>query len=264
MRRSPRLTPLRAAKRPSASPAPRAKRRLYATDAEPKPTAAAKKPAAKKTGATRVREEALLASGHDVVVGVDEAGRGPLAGPVCAAAYCLPAGAAGLPGVEDSKTVSEDDREALYEELIRVEGCFWSVSTIESDEIDDINILQATLKGMRESSAAVVAESEASSPFILVDGNRLPADLAGPAEAVVKGDAKMYCIAAASILAKVTRDRLMRGYHEQWPVYNFEQHKGYPTKDHMAAVFAHGATPIHRLTFAPLKHMSEDELWRQR
>lgn len=237
----------------------------------------------------RTRERALSrASAALTVVGVDEAGRGPLAGPVVAAAAVVPAD---VDGVADSKSVTDEAaREALYERIVASPGAVWAVAVIDAKRIDEINILQATMEAMRcavetvatgetdlplvERAAASVAPgsyvvaSTNSNPnnntsetdwYALVDGNRVPSDLSVKAEAVVKGDSKEYCIAAASVLAKVTRDRLMREWHELWPYYGLDRHKGYPTAAHMAAVREHGASPIHRRTFAPLKHMEFDD-----
>mmetsp|Transcript_45008 Transcript_45008/g.109381 ORF Transcript_45008/g.109381 Transcript_45008/m.109381 type:complete len:518 (+) Transcript_45008:132-1685(+) len=305
------------------------------------------------------------------VIGVDEAGRGPLAGPVVCAAVIVPMRInvttteeddgdgednddpfhpTNLRGVVDSKKLTkEEDREQVYEQLMMMsqpspqsQPCIrWAVSVIDANRIDEINILQATMEGMRsaiqsvmgldatsfniedlqknkkkksirknkngqkstiEEEKPVVEETTAPDPpspppaiirqvqsasveekgcyivtsdsivsdktssndinaqyYTLVDGNRLPHDMPCDGESVVKGDSKEFCIAAASIFAKVTRDRLMRHYDKLYPQYNLEQHKGYPTAAHMSAVKQHGASPIHRLTFAPLKHMEFDD-----
>ena len=308
------------------------------------------------------------------VIGVDEAGRGPLAGPVVCAAVVVPMRMNNskedvdddpfhptkLRGVVDSKKLTkEEDREQVYEQLMMMsrpsssqsqQPCIrWAVSVIDAKRIDEINILQATMEGMRSAVQTVmgldaiafniedlqrnkkkknlskknkkgqkstieeenegnqvaektVAPDPPSAPVVirqvqsasveengcyvvtsesiasdknsskgssngvpnycyyaLVDGNRLPHDMPCDGESVVKGDSKEFCIAAASILAKVTRDRLMRQYDKLYPEYNLEQHKGYPTAAHMSAVKQYGASPIHRLTFAPLKHMEFDD-----
>lgn len=174
--------------------------------------------------------------------GVDEAGRGPLAGPVCAAAVVLPEGY--LPaGLNDSKKLTEKRRELLFDE-IRENAVAYSVQLVDNEIIDDINILNATMQAMAQAIAGLGVPVE----LALIDGNRCPpADL--PCQAVVQGDARSASIAAASILAKVTRDRLMLEYDQLFPGYGFARHKGYPTKAHYQALTELGVTPIHRLTF---------------
>ena len=183
--------------------------------------------------------------------GVDEAGRGPLAGPVVAAAAILPADAAGLmPLLNDSKKLTAAQREEAYNALQAHPGVLTASAVIEAGEIDRINILQATLLAMTQAVAALPSPADAA----LVDGNRLPSALpVKHAAAIVKGDAKSAAIAAASIVAKVTRDRIMQAAHSKWPAYGFDGHKGYGTAAHMAAIAKHGPCDIHRLTFAPLK-----------
>mmetsp|Transcript_22366 Transcript_22366/g.29256 ORF Transcript_22366/g.29256 Transcript_22366/m.29256 type:complete len:340 (+) Transcript_22366:48-1067(+) len=210
----------------------------------------------------RIRETALLEEGFSAVIGADEAGRGPLAGPVVGAACYLPQGVM-IEGVMDSKKVTkEEEREKLYEIITRHEGVIFATHAVDAKRIDDINILNAALEAMKisaEKVAAQIQEHQSDSskgrfkPFLLVDGNRLPKDVTCNAEAVVKGDASEYCIAAASILAKVTRDRMMAEYDEKWPAYEFKKHKGYPTSAHMQAIGKYGPCPIHRMTFHPLK-----------
>ncbi len=251
------------------------------------------------------------------VIGIDEAGRGPLAGPVVTAAVWAPTD---LDGIVDSKQITkEEDRERLYEELIQMPQIEWAVAVMDAASIDTINILQATLEGMRLCATALVMDhdrqnttpttmsssalgltvpiyptasilhqgcyvvsstvaasktsrdssskvpqdpksTKGPSPYYaLVDGNRVPRYMPCPAESVIKGDGKEFMIAAASILAKVTRDRLMNDYDKEYPEFNLKQHKGYPTADHRKAVATWGASPIHRRTFAPLKHMTFDE-----
>lgn len=174
--------------------------------------------------------------------GVDEAGRGPLAGPVCAAAVVLPEGY--LPaGLNDSKKLTEKRRELLFDE-IRENAVAYSVQLVDNEIIDDINILNATMQAMAQAIAGLGVPVE----LALIDGNRCPpANL--PCQAVVQGDARSASIAAASILAKVTRDRLMLEYDQLFPGYGFARHKGYPTKAHYQALTQLGVTPIHRLTF---------------
>ncbi|KAG7343489.1 ribonuclease H [Nitzschia inconspicua] len=263
------------------------------------------------------------------VMGIDEAGRGPLAGPVVIAGVVCPFD---IDGVVDSKKITkEDDRDALYETIMdmyhqsRYPQMEWAACIIDAAKIDEINILQATMEGMKAVAQTIVGtpptcktnkpegeeiqqlplvtsatieqegcyvvcsenvrskhqgptrETASSSPnnpqlkrrqqqsdttplyHALVDGNRLPKFMPCSAETVIKGDAQEFSIAAASIMAKVIRDRLMRGYDELYPIYNLRQHKGYPTAEHMSLVKEHGASKIHRRSFAPLKHMSLDE-----
>ncbi|GAB2501022.1 ribonuclease HII [Pseudoxanthomonas sangjuensis] len=182
-----------------------------------------------------------------LVAGVDEAGRGPLAGPVAAAAVILDP-ARPIDGLNDSKKLSGAKREALYP-LIVERALAWHVEFVGADEIDRLNILQATLAGMRR---AVLALQPAAA-FARIDGNRVPDDLPCPAEALVGGDAREPAIMAASILAKVARDRLMRQLHAQWPQYGFDRHMGYPTPEHLAALRTHGPCPQHRRSFAPVQ-----------
>ena len=188
------------------------------------------------------------------VVGVDEAGRGPLAGPVVAAAAILPSrwADAGLPaelaGLNDSKQLTESQREKYFEFLTHCAEIEFGIALVDAGVIDEINILQATHRAMNEA----LAKLNPLPPHALVDGRPVKT-LRVPQTAIVKGDARSYSIAAASVLAKVTRDRLMLAAHAQWPEYAFAEHKGYGTAKHLAAIAKHGACPIHRLTFAPLK-----------
>ena len=188
------------------------------------------------------------------LAGVDEAGRGPLAGPVVAAAAILPEGwlEAGLPEplsrLNDSKKLTEKVREELFGAIVATSAIEFGVSIVDAAVIDQINILQATHRAMNDA----LSQLDPKPGHVLVDGN-LVQTLALPQTAIVKGDSKSFSIAAASILAKVTRDRLMCEYHEQWPDYGFAGHKGYGTGAHLAAIDAHGPCPIHRLSFAPLR-----------
>ncbi|KAF1316498.1 Ribonuclease hii, partial [Globisporangium splendens] len=197
---------------------------------------------------SRAFEAAKVAKGYKTVVGVDEAGRGPLAGPVVAAACYVPLDVV-IEGVHDSKKLNEEQREALYELLTSHPRIQYAVHINSAQRIDEINILQASLESMVKASEALAQKPD----FVFVDGNRMPPTITVDAETVVKGDSKVYSIAAASIIAKVTRDRLMVEYDAQYPQYNLKQHKGYPTRDHMAAIAKHGPCEIHRMTFAPLK-----------
>lgn len=180
-----------------------------------------------------------------LVAGVDEAGRGPLAGPVVAAAVILD-DLRPIKGLADSKKLSALQRERLYDE-IRSRALCCSVAQASVEEIDALNILQATLLAMRRA----VEGLRLKPTKVLVDGNRLPV-LEVLAEAIVKGDATVPAISAASILAKVTRDRWCAELHDQYPQYGFALHKGYGTAHHLAALQAHGACPQHRKTFAPV------------
>ena len=187
-------------------------------------------------------ENDLRAQGFSLICGIDEAGRGPLAGPVCAAACILPAGLV-IEGLNDSKKLSEKRREALYE-TITAEALAWAVCLVDEKTIDEINILQATYRAMRGAVQQLPIKPE----LCLVDGNRDPG-LGLPTRTVIKGDASCASVAAASILAKVTRDRLMVEYDKQYPGYGFAVHKGYGTKAHYAAVAGLGLCPIHRRSF---------------
>lgn len=180
-----------------------------------------------------------------LVAGVDEAGRGPLAGPVVAAAVILD-DLQPIAGLADSKTLTAARREALFDE-IRARALCCSIAEASVEEIDRLNILQATLLAMRRA----VQGLRLKPTLALVDGNRLP-QLDMPAEAIVKGDARVAAISAASILAKVTRDRWCAELHTQYPLYGFAGHKGYGTAEHLAALQAHGACPQHRRSFAPV------------
>jgi len=180
-----------------------------------------------------------------LVCGIDEAGRGPLAGPVVAAAVILDARAP-IPGLNDSKKLSEKKRDVLAE-LIKSQALAWAVEEASVAEIDEINILQATLLAMRRAVEALQPAADSA----LVDGNKCPR-LNIPVQAVVKGDGSIAPIAAASILAKTHRDRIMLGLHTEFPHYGFDRHMGYPTAAHFAALREHGASPVHRRSFAPV------------
>ncbi|MAF17312.1 MAG: ribonuclease HII [Marinomonas sp.] len=186
-----------------------------------------------------------------LVAGADEAGRGPLAGDVVAAAVILnPENP--VVGLNDSKKLSEKKREALFEE-IRNKALAYSVARASVAEIDEINILHASMLAMKRAIDSLPIAAE----HALIDGNRIPKKLPCPAEAVVKGDARHAAIAAASILAKVTRDREIVALDEQYPKYGFAKHKGYPTALHLAAIQEHGVCDIHRRSFGPVKRIIE-------
>jgi ribonuclease HII len=240
------------------------------------------------------------------IFSIDEAGRGPLAGPVVVAAVVLSTDVEGI--VDSKKITKEDDRERLYEEIVAARDVEYAVAVIDAATIDEVNILQATLEGMtvvaqtmigvkptltytkttgrqieipildeptidhdgcyvvcsqnvrkRHGTAGNDGSNRPRNYHALIDGNKVPTTIPCPADAIVKGDGKEFCIGAASVLAKVTRDRLMRRYDVRYPQYNLQQHKGYPTQEHMSLVKTHGASKIHRRTFAPLKHMDFDE-----
>ncbi len=184
------------------------------------------------------------------VCGIDEAGRGPLAGPVCAAAVILPLDCH-IDGLNDSKKLTEKKRETLFP-LIQEKALAWGIGWASAEEIDAINILQATFLAMKRA----VEQLGVQPGWALVDGNRMP-PLDIPGETVVKGDAQCASIAAASILAKVSRDRLLEEWDTLYPEYGFAKHKGYGTKAHYDAILRHGVLPIHRKSF--LKNLGEKQ-----
>ncbi len=188
-------------------------------------------------------EKDLYHKGLKSICGIDEAGRGPLAGPVVVAGVIMPQNSM-IEGINDSKKVSEKKREKLYD-LIIEEAISYSVAIIGQDVIDDINILNATKSGVTK----VVDELEVKPDLIIVDALTHINTRGIPYESIIKGDAKCYNIAAASILAKVTRDRIMREWDEVYPQYGFISHKGYGTAKHIAAIKEYGLCPIHRKTF---------------
>jgi ribonuclease HII len=183
-----------------------------------------------------------------IVAGVDEAGRGPLAGPVFAAAVILDP-MRPIAGLADSKTLSESKRDSLYI-AIKEAALSWSIAEASVEEIDGLNILQATLLAMQRAVNGLNVRPDE----VLVDGNRLP-KLSMPAQAIVKGDSKVQAISAASILAKVERDRLMSSYCEQYPDFSFHVHKGYGTRQHLDEIERFGFLAVHRKTFNPVKTM---------
>ena len=187
-------------------------------------------------------ENEFYANGIQVICGIDEAGRGPLAGPVCAAAVILPAHL-DLPGLTDSKKLTDKRRRELFP-LIKEQAVAYGIGLASEQEIDEINILQATFLAMERALAQLTVKPD----LALIDGNR-EKDLGIPVKTVVKGDSLSANIAAASILAKVTRDDMMLEIAKQYPEYGFDIHKGYGTKAHYEALRAHGASPVHRNTF---------------
>ena len=188
-------------------------------------------------------ENDALAKGYKIVCGVDEAGRGPLAGPVCAAAVILPKNFE-IEGLNDSKKISEKKREILFD-IIKEKAVAYCIAFGTVEEIEEYNILEATYIAMNRAIDGLDVKPD----FALIDGNRVPKGISVPCETVVKGDAKSCSIAAASILAKVTRDRLMLEYDKKYPQYLFAQHKGYGTKAHYEPIKQHGVCEIHRLSF---------------
>lgn len=188
-------------------------------------------------------EEEIYSKGIEYICGIDEAGRGPLAGPVVVASVIMPKDSM-IEGVNDSKKVSEKKREKLYEEIIQ-SAISYNVGIVDQKEIDRVNILNATKAGLTESVRGLDVKPD----IILVDALTKIDTCGIPYESIIKGDAKSYSIAAASIIAKVTRDRIMRQWHEIYPEYNFIQHKGYGTAAHIAAIRQYGLCPLHRLSF---------------
>jgi ribonuclease HII len=190
------------------------------------------------------------------IAGVDEAGRGPLAGPVVVAAVVFPSARTPVNGLDDSKRLSAERREALYPRIVE-RALAWHVVSVEVEDIDRLNIYHATMLGMRLAIEAV----QHACDIVRVDGNALPRGLACRAEALVGGDARERSIMAASILAKVTRDRRMRELHALYPQYGFDRHKGYSCPGHFAALRAHGPCPQHRRSFAPVRACRQPALF---
>jgi len=204
-------------------------------------------------------ERALWTRGLTRIAGVDEAGRGPLAGPVVAAAAILPPkwAESGLPreleGLNDSKQLSAAQREQFSAYLTSCGEVQFAIAQVGAGQIDAINILRATHRAMNEALAKLLPAAE----HALVDGRPVKT-MTVPQTAIVHGDARSYSIAAASVLAKVARDRLMLEFDRQWPKYGFAEHKGYGTEQHLAAIAAHGPCPIHRRSFAPLRPVQRE------
>lgn len=186
-----------------------------------------------------------------LIAGIDEAGRGPLAGPVVVAAVVFCPTRPRINGLDDSKRLSAARRELLYGRVTE-RALAWHVVSVEVAEIDRLNIHHATLHGMRLALRAVFDALGGAPCVARIDGNALPRDLPCPAQAWVGGDARDRAIMAASILAKVTRDRHMQALHARWPLYGFDRHKGYGSPAHLAALQAHGPCPEHRRSFAPV------------
>jgi ribonuclease HII len=198
----------------------------------------------------QIFEREMQKSGYKTIAGVDEAGRGPLAGPVVAAA-CIIAENTLVAGVNDSKQLTSQQRCQLFEILTNHPEIQYGVGVVSSTEIDRINILEATKVAMQQAIDNLKQKPE----YILIDGLALPSHPI-PNMKIIQGDCRSYLIAAASIIAKETRDRLMKGFHELWPLYGFNQHKGYGTEAHREAIEKHGPCPIHRMSFEPLKSIN--------
>lgn len=198
--------------------------------------------------------EFSLSGQYSLIAGVDEAGRGPIAGPVVIAAVILNHNYV-IDGINDSKQLSLKQRNMLYPQIIE-NAIAYSIIEVSHQTIDEINILQAVLEGMKQA-----VESLSVTPQLcLIDGNKLPKGVNIESRAVIKGDSLFASIAAASILAKVTRDRIMTEHDVDYPQYGFAKHKGYPTALHLKALQEHGICPIHRLTYAPVRQL---EIWQR-
>ena len=203
-------------------------------------------------------ERAAIDVGHRWIIGVDEAGRGPLAGPVYAAAVLLDLHALDVDWIQalnDSKKLKEAKRDELFDE-IQSHALGWSIAWREHDVIDEVNILEATKLSMKQAIEEVATAHTEAIDCVYIDGKQY-LDVALPQTCVVKGDGRSYHIAAASILAKVARDRVMKAHHETWPEYDFAKHKGYGTKVHRAAIATHGPCDIHRKTFGGVREYIE-------
>lgn len=201
----------------------------------------------KRLKALTIFEQRAYKKGFRAIAGTDEAGRGPLAGPVVAALCLLPKGYL-LSGVDDSKKLSSAKREDLFKKITEDSRVTYAVGVIDAVMIDQINILRASLEAMMLAFMQIVKKPD----YILVDGDRVP-NFPVSAQAVIHGDALSLSIAIASIIAKVTRDRLMVEYHSRWPSYGFDKHKGYGTVEHLENLKLYGPCPIHRRSFEPLK-----------
>ena len=206
---------------------------------------------------SRTTEDKFRVGSIKYVMGIDEAGRGPLAGPVVAAACIISAEVAeDIAGIKDSKATTEAQREKTYKVLTNTPGVYWGVSIIPPNKIDEINILQATLLGMRYSAEQIFSKYpylHTYEVYCLIDGNKLPQEMPVQCEYVIKGDSLMYSIAAASIIAKVTRDRIMLELDKQYPLYQFALHKGYPVPQHRAILHDVGPSEVHRFSYRPVK-----------
>lgn len=196
-------------------------------------------------------ERQLVRQGFKMIGGIDEVGRGPLAGPVVAACVVLPADFQ-LLGIDDSKKLTESKRDEYFD-YIKQNALSIGIGIIEANEIDRVNIYEATKKAMLSS----IAEMPIKPDYLLIDAMKL--DTPYPSQSIIKGDGKSISIAAASIIAKVTRDRMMKELHSRYPFYQFARNMGYGTKDHLLALDKHGITPFHRKSFEPIKSMMKRE-----
>ena len=197
-------------------------------------------------------ERSAREAGAVRIAGLDEAGRGPLAGPVVAAAVVFPEGLL-IPGVTDSKQLTEDQRERLYPLIIDA-AIAYGIGIVDERTIDEVNIREASITAMERSLDAISPAPD----HLLLDGNFTLPRISIPQKAIIKGDCLSHSVAAASILAKVTRDRLMRDLHERYPQYNFQKHKGYGTKEHRELIRRHGPCEAHRKSFQPVAGMLQD------
>jgi len=200
--------------------------------------------------ALRLSERVFRNAGYACLAGIDEAGRGSLAGPVVAAACMIPESLL-IPGINDSKKLPRQERRRLFEILTTHSEICFGVGCVSALEVDRINVLQATIVAMKQAAAALAHTPD----FLLIDGLEL-INYSIPNAKVVQGDRLCYLIAAASIIAKETRDQMMEKYHQKWPQYGFDRHKGYGTRQHICALGTYGPCPIHRLSFAPVKKLS--------
>lgn len=207
----------------------------------------------KRLNAMLTWEQKARKLGYQHIAGVDEAGRGPLAGPVVAAACVLPEGLL-LEGIDDSKKLSPTERQRLFQQILSLKEIDYGIGIIDALTIDRINIFQASLQAMAAAIACLCRPPD----YLLVDGTHLP-PTSFPGEPIIKGDSLSQSIAAASIIAKETRDQLMRTFHEKWPEYNFFSHKGYATNEHLRAIQKYGPCPIHRMSFEPLKSLGQPD-----
>ncbi|MCH9631107.1 MAG: Ribonuclease HII [Chlamydiia bacterium] len=201
---------------------------------------------------TSLFENQAYALGYEVVVGIDEAGRGPLAGPVVAAACYVPQGIE-IEGALDSKQLEPSKRSQVFEYIKNHPDIMYATGIVDPSVIDSINILQASMQAM----LLAVQNLPVDADYLLIDGNQFPRTSL-PGLALVRGDQRSVSIALSSIIAKETRDDLMREYHKKWPLYGFDSHKGYATRDHIMAVKAYGATPIHRKSFEPIRSLTKN------
>jgi ribonuclease HII len=191
--------------------------------------------------------------GFKLVAGIDEAGRGPLAGPVVAAACVLPEKTF-IEGINDSKKLLPSVRSQVFQKILALSDIDYGIGVVDSLIIDQINILQATFQAM----LIAISHLRQKPDFLLFDGNKMP-PTSIPGQAIIQGDSRSQSIAAASIIAKETRDQIMRAFDEQWPQYHFPSHKGYATKEHLLAIQNYGPCPIHRMSFDPLKSLYKKE-----